>query len=451
MADDPKVCARKIVDLADEVRIYRDSEKKLVQLAQVLEQNKKLSKITEEQYNTQSEALLKGKSIEDWKKYYENYISALLDDMDRNVNEISNAVGIKAGKPEVKVLTEKQVDKAAKIKKLDKKTRERYLKQLNLDEELLRGFVTRKKKKKEEKGRVQYSLYESHEFGVLANRLFEKLTVYLTKQFPELFQPLFRSLRMSGIKVLSKTYVSMMLLGIAIAFVVVMLPTAMFYGHSFIPLQVMRGFLFGLIGVMIAGAIFYFYPQSVASERDSKIKNEIPFVIVHMSAVAGSGAKPVSMFRTLLTSEEYPHLRDEIKKIVNYVTLFGYDLPTAMKTVARTTPSIRFKDMLEGLVNNIETGGALKEYLTAISEDALNTYRLERQKYVHLIATYSDVYTGLLIAAPLLFFATLAIIQTLGGGIGGLSASTIASIGTYLVIPTLNIGFYIFLSVMAPK
>ncbi|MFH1638083.1 MAG: type II secretion system F family protein [Candidatus Woesearchaeota archaeon] len=452
MPEDPKTCAKKIVDLAEEVRVYRQAEKKLEELARLLEQNFRLGKITQGQYLKQKNDLLQGKSVAEWREYYKDYISSILDEIGINIDSISSSIQQGGEKPKIKVVSEKQVEKAEKLRGLDKKTRQAYLKQLQIDEDFLEDLVS-KRKSKLKKGdiRVQYTLYKTHEFGILANRLFEKATVSLIKQYPEFFQPLFRSLRMSGVKVLSKTYVSMMLLGITIAFVAVMLLTALLYKHTFFPFQVFRGLLFGLIAAMITGAVLYFYPQSVASERDSSIRNEIPFVTVHMSAVAGSGAKPISMFKTLLASEEYPHLRNEIKKIVNYVTIFGYDLPTAMKTVARTTPSIRFKDLLDGIVNNIETGGDLKDYLTAIADEALATYRIERQRYVETIATYSDIYTGLLIAAPLLFFATLAIIQTLGGEIGGMSVSSIAMIGTYIVIPMLNLGFIAFLKIMAPK
>ena len=45
-----------------------------------------------------------------------------------------------------------------------------------------------------------------------------------------------------------------------------------------------------------------------------------------MAAVAGSGAQPIAMFNLVLSSEEYKGIRDEIKKIVNYVNLFGYDI-----------------------------------------------------------------------------------------------------------------------------
>ncbi len=67
------------------------------------------------------------------------------------------------------------------------------------------------------------------------------------------------------------------------------------------------------------------------------------------------------------------------------------------------------------------------------------------------MATYSDMYTGILIAAPLLFMTTLAIINVIGGSIGGLSVKTISIAGTYLIIPFLNIIFLVFLSIIQPE
>ena len=204
--------------------------------------------------------------------------------------------------------------------------------------------------------------------------------------------------------------------------------------------------------IIIATGIFvYYYPLMIANNRRRAIKNDLPFVIIHMAAVAGSGAPPISMFNLILTSHEYPGLEGEIKKIVNYVNLFGYNLSTALKAVAKSTPSPEFKELLVGITTSTESGGDLKSYLQGKAEETLNTYRLDRKKYVEALATYSDIYTGILIAAPLLFSITLAIINTLGGKIGGLNVQTIATVGTYAVIPLLNIAFIIFLNIVQPE
>lgn len=327
----------------------------------------------------------------------------------------------------------------------------RYLEQVNITKDLLADFVAKKKKNIVSEERVMYTLYSTNEYGKLANRFFAPLTLKLTTAFNKELQEFYRDMRASGIKVLSKTYISMIFLSAAIAFIAVTILASLFYSAPNIIIQILRGILLGLFGAGITAAVMYFYPSSVAKQKESAIKVDLPFVIINMAAVAGSGAKPISIFKTILASDEYPGLKDEIKKIVNYVNLFGYDLSTALRAVARDTPSVRFKDLLDGIVNTISSGGDLKEYLNAMADEALTTYKLERQKAVEQVGTYSDIYTTLCIAAPLLFFVTLAIIQTMGGEIGGVSVASIATIGTYGVIPLLNVGFIIFISAVQPK
>ena len=182
-----------------------------------------------------------------------------------------------------------------------------------------------------------------------------------------------------------------------------------------------------------------------------KIKLELPFALVHMSAVAGSGAKPIAIFELLAESSEFDELKREIKKILNYVNLFGYNLTTALRAVSKVTPSKEFKELLEGMVSTIETGGNLSGYLKEKAEDALSTYKMDRKKQVEALATYSDVYTAILIAAPLLLVVTLAIINSIGGKLAGMDVKFIAWIGVLGVMPLLNIGYFTFLKVTQPN
>jgi len=335
--------------------------------------------------------------------------------------------------------------------KLTRKEKKKLLNELNLDEGRIKEFLKYRDKIKKEEAQQAYVLYKPSAYGKIANFFVEKISFKLAKSHPKFFEKLAQDLRRSGIKVISKTYMSMMIFSSILAFVIVTVVTSLLFKHPMLPVQVARGVSLGMVAAAVTAAIFYLYPTNAAGEKEKKIQQDLPFAIIHMASVAGSGARPIAIFQNLLASGEYPNLRDEIKKIVNYVNVFGYDLTTALVTVARTTPSAKFKDLLDGMVSNITSGGDLKEYLQAKADEALTSYRLMRKKYVEVIATYSDIYTALLIAAPLLFFVTLAIIQMLGGSLGGLGVNLIASIGTYGVIPLLNIGYLIFISVVQPK
>jgi len=332
---------------------------------------------------------------------------------------------------------------------LSKETRKRYLKELNLKNDDFKHLG----KLDPEVKQLLYTTYKPSELGKLSNLFFERLTLYLTLNYPDIFVKVANDLTKSGIKILSKTYISIMLFCSFLTSLVIVLGAVALsiLRNSPIINVVLNATVFAFLSFFLVALIFYLYPGSVASTKSKMIKKDLPFVIIHMSSIAGSGAHPMSMFKLILKSEEYKGLHSEIKKIVNYVNLFGYDFSTALKAVAKTTASPRFNELLNGIVANTQSGGDIKNYLDEKGIDALNTYRLEHKKYVQTIATFSDIYTALLIAAPLLFIVTLAIINILGGKIGGLSLSTIANVGTFFVIPILNIGFLTFVHLIDPE
>ncbi len=345
-------------------------------------------------------------------------------------------------KIEVKKISEISVPVTAAFLKLTKKDLQKYLEELKITKEEVKKFIVSQKKKDVERlyQKTDYTVYQSSKFGKTANKFVEPLTVYLTTKYPDLFKPLIDSLKLVSINMLSKSYISIMLFGSIIAFFAIGILAGLYF------FSIIKGFAIGLLGMIATLGVIYYYPKSNIEGRKKRIKNELPFAIVHMAAVAGSGTQPINMFTLLLESGEYKELSREIRKIMNYVNVFGYNLSTALKAAAATTPSPEFGELLNGIISAIETGGDLRAYLDGKAVDSLNGYKLERQKYVETIATYSDIYTSILIAAPLLFVTTLTIINVIGGEVGGLSVTTIATIGTFGVIPLLNVGFMMFLT-----
>ena len=110
-----------------------------------------------------------------------------------------------------------------------------------------------------------------------------------------------------------------------------------------------------------------------------------------------------------------------------------------------------FKEFMEGMISTTESGGDIKVYMMEKSKEAMLEYELEREKYTETISTYSDIYTGVLIAAPLFFVATLSLVSLLGGTIGGIGIDVVIVVGTYVVIPLLNGAFLMFLIMTQPE
>ncbi len=415
---------KEVYDLTKELGIYEDYKEKFIKKVNVLKKSKDTEGLKK---------FLGDKTEEEWLKYYDDYINKIQE----RINLLKN--------DNLKTFSE------TNIFKLNKKSKNKFLEDTNNDSFTLKRII--QKKKEPVKEEILYTVYKSSRYGSFANLFAENLTLYFTHKYQKFFNELTHLLILGDIKILSKTYVSM---GIFTSFLsaissFLLFNLYIFFSNGNFVIGLIKSVPISFLFFVITPALFYFYPYTLIGNRKKAIKNDLPFAIIHMAAIAGSGASPISIFNLLLNSGEYKGLEVEIKKIVNYVNLFGYDLSTALKAVSMATPSNDFKDLLTGITAATESGGDLRAYLQGKASDALSTYRLERKKYVESLATYSDIYTGVLIAAPLLFMTTLAIINVIGGAIGGLSVKTISIAGTYGVIPILNIVFLIFLSLIQPE
>ncbi len=318
-----------------------------------------------------------------------------------------------------------------------------------VDVKKARSFVKILKKGKVAEEKIKYSTYSYNYLGKYANLIFDKFSKKLARSYPEYFEALYKNLRLANIRVFSNTYINLGLMGSCSGALLAFFSGFFIFGFGII--DVAKSLMLMLLFFFILLFIFYYYPKVVVDNRRREIKNDLPFAIIHMAAVAGSGAKLIDIFGMLLQSKEYKALSGEIKRIMNYVNLFGYNLTTALKFVAETTPSDGFKELLNGMIGSIESGGSVKSFLKSKSEDTLIRYRLERKKYVETLSTYTDIYTAILIAAPLLFVIVLVLISIVGDKLGGLEIGFIEKLGTFVVVPALNIGFIVFMNIVQPE
>jgi len=289
-------------------------------------------------------------------------------------------------------------------------------------------------------------------FGSIANLIIKKWSLFLIDLFPEFFRHFYNALKFANIRILSSTYTNIMLLAIISVFTIVFVSFGtMFYLFGYNPMQIIgRTFFMSFLLSVTTFFVFYSYPFMRINTRRRSIKTNLPFTVNHMAAIAGSGVAPDTMFRLISLSDEYGDISLELSKIVEFIDVFGYDLMSAIRNVAQVTPSPELKDFFEGFVSSIETGGDLKNFLKQKADEYMLTYKLERQKFTETISLYSDIYTGVLIAAPLFFVVALSLVNILGGKVGSMNVEMLIAGGTYVLIPLLNIGFIVFLEISQP-
>ncbi|MBS3167343.1 type II secretion system F family protein [Candidatus Woesearchaeota archaeon] len=452
---------RKIIENVNRAILYSNYKKNFEDYILKLRTWKSQKKITEEQFQTSMKKLLKDKTENQWHEYYLENVKTAIENALNLTFQLLTLNSTSLSKKDFvlpKQISETPIPENNSGKKYGSENplradSKRLAKELNLDpyvlKEIKENLTKQTKSQKDLKKEEVYSAYQTSTFGAMSNRFFSSITSDYIEKNPQTFKDLFYSLNLSGMKIFSKTYVNMIfmagLLGGIFGFIIVTILSI----RGSIPLAILKGFAAGFVAAVIAAAVTYYYPSMLVDDRRRSIKNSIPFATIHMSAVAGSGAQPITIFQMLLDNKEYGELANEIKRLMNYINLFGYNLTTALKLVANTTPSKEFSELLNGIVATIESGGDLKLYLKGKAEDSMNTYRLDRKKYVESLSTYSEIYTALLIAGPLLFVVILAIMNAIPdlASLGGVSINTIGLIGVFGLIPFLNIIFMAFLNI----
>ena len=150
-------------------------------------------------------------------------------------------------------------------------------------------------------------------------------------------------------------------------------------------MRLVKVFWIPLMLPIVTFIMLYLYPSLERKSSSSKIDQELPFAVIHMGAISGSGMAPAQIFKVIGTSEDYPNLRKEIRKVLNQINLYGYDLVNALSNAARSAPSEKLKELFNGVATTIHSGGSLKEFFEKRGETLLVNYRLEEEKLFLLL------------------------------------------------------------------
>ncbi len=332
----------------------------------------------------------------------------------------------------------------------------------NLSKSNLSIYKLKKKFSVEKSENVNFG--KANYYAKLSNHFFRNFSNKLVSK--KYFDNLNRGLRMMNSPFVVGTYVSMIFFTILLTFIGSLL---IFIILLFFDISITFPFLmdipaeqsifirfFNYIWVLfvfpvVAGLLLYSYPSSESHDLGKKIDQELPFVAIHMSAIATSGIEPVNIFKIILKTEEYKYSSIEFRKLLNLINFHGKDFVSALKETSRTCPSEKMKILLDGLATTITSGGDLHQYLDKHSESLLFDYKLEREKYTKTSETFMDIYISIVIAAPMIFLMLFVIMGSTGSLTSYLGLSVdILSILIILGIVFINIGFLVFLKLKQP-
>jgi flagellar protein FlaJ len=303
-----------------------------------------------------------------------------------------------------------------------------------------------KKDGREEKVRTAFESPQSMAYQLIGDK---------TTRILPLFKDLDTSLQRSGLKVNFKVYVSLTVFATILlsTAVLALVPCLLLFIFS-VPL--LPAILFGVGASLFTLALstfgFYAYPVYRADIIKRELEDELPFTTGYMAILTSAGVSPEKIFYSLSNLSVPLAVSKEARDIVRDVSLFGSDIISALEETSRRTPSERFREMIEGFISTIHSGGNLAGYLREKSRQYMKLKRLSLKKYSDTLSMLSEFYVAILLTGPLFLVIMLTVMAMLGGGnLGLLSPDLLLSLLTYMGIPLGAIIFLIILDATSPK
>jgi len=312
---------------------------------------------------------------------------------------------------------------------------------------LFNSFKTRlRPKASQEKSKLELEKPHSITYRVIGEK---------TNRVLPVFRDLDSNLQRSGLKINFKAYVSLTVFVTVLAsFITLILIPCMLAFVLNVPS--FSAVLFGVAGSLFAVAFsiigFYVYPIYRADKFRRELEDELSFTTGYMAILASANVSPEKIFYSLSNLSVPLAVSSEARNVVRDVNLFGLDIISALEKTSKRTPSEQFREMLEGFISTIHSGGDMAAYLREKSRRYMKLKRISLKKFSDTLSILSEFYVALLVTGPLLFVIMLTVMAMLGGSsLGMLGPDILLSMITYLGIPLGSIVFLIILDATSPR
>lgn len=200
---------------------------------------------------------------------------------------------------------------------------------------------------------------------------------------------------------------------------------------------------------LILGAVTYSlimaYPGMEAYNRKIKIDLTLAHTVAYMHALSKGGLSLISIFKSLTEHiNVYGESAEEVAYIIIDTEIHGSDLITALKTAAVTTPSDKFRDFIDNLLNIMETGGDMETFFASMVSHYQKSAESDQNMHLEMLGMFAETYVTAFVAGPL-FLITILIVM----GITGPGSLNMLKVVIYAVIPLSAIAFGVLLSVIS--
>jgi flagellar protein FlaJ len=258
------------------------------------------------------------------------------------------------------------------------------------------------------------------------------------ERFEGYFADLRNDLARSGLRISYRAYVAGAILASSISAIVAATAGFSYAFYTLLPIFIMTLLPIGsgTLGFAGAFAVFYFYPVLRANARKGSIDAELPYLIAHMAVLATAGVTPEKIFQSVAEEMALGKVtREEAAMTVMDMKLLGMNLTQALKAAKNRSPSLIFAEFLDGFISTSQSGSDVKSYLARTASSMLVDKRLKAKNIGENVGLIAELYTIVLVVAPLVLLIMFSVIGLVAGNIGGISVLTLTYLMAYLLVP----------------
>lgn len=205
-----------------------------------------------------------------------------------------------------------------------------------------------------------------------------------------------------------------------------------------------------VLALVLTGVMFPFVVYNKISNKKIGIEKELPFALSYMSILASAGSTPLEMLRRM-AMENYGEISKEFRKVVYRIDVLGDDEVSAMNDLANNTSSEIFRTIVIDLANIMYSGSGLKSYLESKSKDLLSIKRQTQREFVDSLSMYGEGYMGGILMLIIMSVLGVVMMGALGIDVGPFKPSQLFIYMVYLLIPFVNLMFYLLLEMKYSK
>lgn len=258
-----------------------------------------------------------------------------------------------------------------------------------------------------------------------------------TRRFEGFFSSTKEDLARSGLRVTFRAYVAGALFvsscagffGVLAGFV------GAFYGGLPLDYVAVLPETAGFLAFAVTLTLFYFFPSYRARSRGGKLITELPYAVGHMSVLSTAGVTPERIFDVLAREAQGGVIADEARLIVRDMSTMGMDLSQAIEAEMKRSPSREYAEFLDGFKSASTTGSDLNAYLRRSASAMMLDKRLKARSVGENVGVVSEIYTIVLVVAPLLLLIMFSVMGAIVGSIAGLDIVTLMYLIAYLFVP----------------